>query len=208
MVGLLDDVTKATRSNFAVPGDTIVLLGDNSDELGGSEYLQRIHGVVAGSPPRVDLAREKALIDTLVEAIGKGYVRSAHDCADGGLAVALAECCIMRRDATLGADVDLSPWDALPLRALLFGEGQGRAVLSTASEEAVLRIARSHGCPARIVGTVRRAENDLTITARGATFTAPVARLVTAYHDAIPAIMSRPVGAGASADDKPATVAG
>jgi phosphoribosylformylglycinamidine synthase len=205
MVGLLDDVTKATRSHFAVPGDTIVLLGDNTDELGGSEYLQRIHGVVAGHPPRVNLAREKALIETLVDAIGKDYVRSAHDCADGGLAVALAECCIMDRGAMLGADVDLSPWDALPLRALLFGEGQGRAIVSTASEEAVLRIARTHGCPARIVGTVRRADSDLTITARGGTFTAPLARLAAAFHDTIPAIMARPVAAGAT---EPSTVAG
>ena len=114
----------------------------------------------------------------------------------------------MQVEAPLGAVVDLSPWDALPLRALLFGEGQGRAVLSTASEEAVLRIARAHGCPARIIGTVRRADSDLTITARGTTFTAPLARLAAAYHDAIPAIMSRPVGAGATDADQPATVAG
>jgi phosphoribosylformylglycinamidine synthase len=114
---------------------------------------------------------------------------------------------MMNREATLGADVDLSPWDALPLRALLFGEGQGRAILSTASEEAVLRIARAHGCPARIVGTVRRGGEDLKITARGSTHVAPMARLVSAYHDTIPSIMARPVGAGATMDD-PATVAG
>jgi phosphoribosylformylglycinamidine synthase len=207
MVGLLDDISKATRSTFAVPGDTIVLLGDNTDELGGSEYLQRVHGVVAGRPPQVDLAREKALIDTLVEAIGRGFVRSAHDCADGGLAVALAEACMMVREAMLGADVDLSTWDALPLRALLFGEGQGRALLSTASEEAVLRIAQSHGCPARIIGTVRRADAPLSIRARGATISAPLPRLAAAYHDAIPTIMARPVGAGATTGE-PATVAG
>jgi phosphoribosylformylglycinamidine synthase len=107
----------------------------------------------------------------------------------------------------LGAEVDLSPWDALPLRALLFGEAQGRALISTASEEAVLRIAAAHGCPARIIGTVRAAEDGLAIATRGATVRATLPRLAAAYHDAIPTLMARPVGAGAGADE-PLIVAG
>jgi phosphoribosylformylglycinamidine synthase II len=207
MVGLLDDVSRATRSSFAHAGDAIVLLGDNTNELGGSEYLQRIHGIVAGRPPRVDLDREKALVETLVEAIGAGHVRSAHDCSDGGLAVALAECCVMQREAMLGATIDVSAWSEVPVRALLFGEAQGRAVVSTADADAVLKVAARHGCPARVVGTVGDADSPLVITTHGTTVTAPLARLAAAYHDAIPAIMSRPVGAGADADE-PATLAG
>jgi phosphoribosylformylglycinamidine (FGAM) synthase-like enzyme len=207
MVGLLDDVSRATRSSFAHAGDAIVLLGDNTNELGGSEYLQRIHGIVAGRPPRVDLDREKALVETLVEAIGAGHVRSAHDCSDGGLAVALAECCVMQREAMLGATIDVSAWSEVPVRALLFGEAQGRAVVSTAHADAVLKVAARHGCPARVVGTVGDADSPLVITTHGTTVTAPLARLAAAYHDAIPAIMSRPVGAGADADE-PATLAG
>ncbi|HKH93495.1 MAG TPA: phosphoribosylformylglycinamidine synthase subunit PurL, partial [Gemmatimonadaceae bacterium] len=90
MVGLVDSLAHVTRSTFTTPGDAIVLLGENTDELGGSEYLARVHDVVAGRPPRCDLARERAVIATLLDAIRSGAVRSAHDCAEGGLAVALA----------------------------------------------------------------------------------------------------------------------
>src|SRR5829696_7217107 len=97
MVGLVDSLAHVTRSAFSTPGDQIVLLGDNTDEIGGSEYLARVHGEVAGRPPRCDLAGERALVAALLDAIRAGVVRSAHDCADGGLAVALAECVMMDR---------------------------------------------------------------------------------------------------------------
>ncbi|HEV7836759.1 MAG TPA: phosphoribosylformylglycinamidine synthase subunit PurL, partial [Gemmatimonadaceae bacterium] len=94
MVGLIDDVSHITRATFQHDGDAILLLGDLGNELGGSEYLARIHDSVLGAPPACDLAREKTLIDALLESIRAGLVTSAHDCSDGGLAVALAECCI------------------------------------------------------------------------------------------------------------------
>jgi phosphoribosylformylglycinamidine synthase len=203
MVGLLDDVDHATGACFRAAGDAIVLLGEPTAELGGSEYLARIHGVVAGAPPRVDLERERALTEALLDAIRAGSVSSAHDCADGGLAVALAECCVIDRERALGADVDLGAWDALPARAVLFGEAHGRVVVSTPSPEAVLRAARGRGVAARVIGAVRDSGTLRVVVARRA-LAVPVERLAAAYHDTIPAIMSRPASAAAGAE--PATL--
>src|SRR5919202_20793 len=131
MVGLVDSLDSVTRSSFTADDDAIVLMGVPSIELGASEYLYRIHATVAGAPPDCDLTAERRLIEALLEAIAAGHVRSAHDCSDGGLAVAIAECVIVPRGRGIGAEVDLSPWSGLPLRALLFGEAQGRVVVST-----------------------------------------------------------------------------
>ena len=195
MVGLVDSLAHITRSAFSTPGDAIVLLGENSDELGGSEYLARIHGEVAGRPPRCDLSRERALIAALLEAIRDGTVRSAHDCADGGLAIALAECVMMERAQPTSARVDLSPWKSLPRRALLFGEAQGRVVLSTPDPVAVLAIATRHGVPARTIGEVTAASAPFTIAFGEATLTVAVSALADAYHEAIPRVMSRTASA-------------
>jgi len=195
MVGLVDSLAHITRSAFSTPGDAIVLLGENTDELGGSEYLARIHGEVAGRPPRCDLPRERALIAALLEAIRDGTVRSAHDCADGGLAIALAECVMMERAQPTSARVDLSPWKSLPRRALLFGEAQGRVVLSTPDPVAVLAIATRHGVPARTIGEVTAASAPFTIAFGDATLTVAVSALADAYHEAIPRVMSRTASA-------------
>ncbi|MEK0430759.1 MAG: hypothetical protein RL139_563 [Gemmatimonadota bacterium] len=191
MVGVLEDAAHATRMTFTTPGDAIVLLGENTDELGGSEYLAWVHGEVAGAPPTCDLERERALITTILESIRAGHVRSAHDCGEGGLAVALAESCMAERDRTTGASVDLGAWGHLPTRALLFGEAQGRIVVSTAQAEAVLAIAARHGVPARVIGSVTGAATGLRIATATGTLDAPITRLSEAYHEAIPRAMSR-----------------
>lgn len=188
MVGLVDDLDHVTPSGFREAGDAIVLLGEPTGELGGSEYLARIHRTVAGDAPRCDLAGERALIDALLQAIGGGAVRSAHDVSDGGLAVALAECCVMDRNRQLGATVDLSAWKDLPLRALLFGEAQGRIVLSTADPVAVLAVAKRFRVPARVIGEVRPPRDGLT----AGSLRMSVAEMDDAYHEAIPRIMSAP----------------
>ena len=195
MVGLVESLSHITRSAFSVHNDAIVLLGENTNELGGSEYLQRIHNVVAGAPPRCDLAAERALIDALLEGIRAGAVRTAHDCADGGLAVALAECVMMDRARPTGADVDLSQWSALPLRALLFGEAQGRVIVSTPDPNAVLDTAARHGVPAAIIGEVREDHGVLDITVGDRHFSAGVSQLADTYHEAIPRIMQRSASA-------------
>jgi phosphoribosylformylglycinamidine synthase len=191
MVGVIESLPHVTRSHFTGDRDGIVLLGENTAELGASEYLQRIHGVVAGAPPRCDLAAERRLVDALLDAIRSGAVRSAHDCADGGLAVALAECVMLDRERLTGATVDLSDWSALPLRALLFGEAQGRVIVSTPDALNVLAIARRHGVPATTIGTVHAEGGALDITIGERSLHFPVARLAEAYHEAIPRIMQR-----------------
>src|SRR5690606_3540262 len=154
MVGVLEDVTKHVTAGFSEPGDAIVLLGRNTDELGGSEYLKVIHGKVAGDAPAVDLDAEKALQEAMLELADGRLVRSAHDCAEGGLAVCLAESAIRDAERPLGVDVALD--DDLAWTPLLFGEAQGRIVVSCAPErvEEVLAVARRHGVPAKRIGTV------------------------------------------------------
>ena len=202
MVGIVESLAHVTRSAFDRAGDEIVLFGEPTDELGASEYLRHIHGRTIGAPPRCDLEAERRLIDALLDAIRRGLVRSAHDCSDGGLAVALAECAIARRERPLGADVDLSPWQDLARRALLFGEAQGRAVLSGADAAALVAVARAHGVSARRIGTVREPGTGFSIRIGDAQWSAPVDRLAGAWHDAIPRIMQRSVAAVAIAEQQ------
>ncbi|HET9425530.1 MAG TPA: phosphoribosylformylglycinamidine synthase subunit PurL [Gemmatimonadaceae bacterium] len=194
MVGVVESVDHVTPAMFTTAGDSIVLLGTPTDELGGSEYLARVHGVVAGAPPRCDLDAERRLIDALLEAIQSAHVHSAHDCSDGGFAVALAECCIANRDAQFGAEVDLHAFKSVPTRALLFGEAQGRVIVSTPAAEQVVAIARKHGVPATAVGRVIPAKT-LAITTNDATLKANLSDLDDDYFETIPRIMSKPVSA-------------
>jgi phosphoribosylformylglycinamidine synthase len=96
------------------------------------------------------------------------------------------------QDAPAGADVDLRAWDALPARAVLYGEAHGRVVVSTDAPDQVLAAAARHGVPARAVGRVRPAADGLTLHLRGAVHATPLGALAAAYHDAIPALMRRP----------------
>ena len=190
MVGVLDSLDHVTRSAFSRDADAIVLLGECSDELGGSEYLARIHHLTAGAPPRCDLDRERAVIDTTLAAIREGLVSAAHDCADGGLAVAIAESLVVDRDAMHGARIDLSAWNSLPLRAVLFGEAQGRVLLATPEPERLLALAERHGVPARRIGTVVSASEGLTIRVGDDAHHVGVEALAAAYHDTLPRIMT------------------
>ena len=195
MIGVIESLEHVTQAAFDTDGDEIVLFGEPTAEIGASEYLHVIHGAVAGAPPACDLEKERALIDALLDAIATGAVRSAHDCSDGGLAVALAECAMMNRSRLVGADVDLSAWASLPRRALLFGEAQGRVVLSTPNAHAVLEAAQRHGVPARKIGRVFADSGTLRMRIGSDVIDAPLARLAEAYHDAIPRRMSRSAAA-------------
>jgi phosphoribosylformylglycinamidine synthase len=191
MVGLIDDISHITRATFHQDGDAILLLGEMGGELGGSEYLATIHCAVAGTPPRCDVEQEKRVIDVLLEAIRSGAVSSAHDCSDGGLAVALAECCIANHDSEIGAEIDLSSWRDLPDRAILFGETQARIVLSSGSPEKILALAAAAGVPCIQIGRVRRSSNALEIRLPNRSMRTPLSTLARAYHKTIPTIMSR-----------------
>jgi len=200
MVGLIEHTAHITRASFEDEGQTIVLLGEPTAHIGASEYLSRIHRIVAGSPLPVDLVAERALIDAVLDIIAAGLVHSAHDCSDGGLAVALAECCIMNRELERGATVDLSAWAHLPERSLLFGEAQGRIIVTTTMPDTVLRVASDHGVPARLIGEVGALGAPLQITTSRSRIVAPLARLDQAYYEAIPRIMSRHATAASSSD--------
>lgn len=195
MVGVLDDVAHHVPMGFREPGDAIVLLGRNTVELGGSEYLKVIHSRLAGDAPALDLSAEKALQQAMLELATARLARSAHDCAEGGLAVCLAECAIANPERPLGVEVVLS--DDLPAAALLFGEAQGRIVVScTPSQvEEVLEVAQRHGVPARRIGTVGEVQGSFVMRAvparPAAAIETPSAGLAEVYYTAIPRFMDR-----------------
>jgi phosphoribosylformylglycinamidine synthase len=155
MVGLIEEVDRSMTQWFKQEGDDIILLGSSRDDLGGSEYLKVVHSREQGSPPFLNLETEQRLQDCVLSLIRSGLVQSAHDCADGGLAVALAECCISSEDRRLGAVVTL-PIGRLRRDAVMFGESQSRVVLSAtaANREAVLEHARQRSVPAEVIGGV------------------------------------------------------
>jgi phosphoribosylformylglycinamidine synthase II len=162
VVGLLEDASRVLAKSFRGTGEDIVLLGEGLGELGGSEYLKTIHGVIKGEPPRLDLGRERALITLLVRAAGDGLLRSAHDCSDGGLAVALAECAFDSGGIGCSVDVPAAGDDA----ATLFGESASRAIVTTTRAEAVLMLAGELGVPARVIGRTGGSTLEMAIDGR------------------------------------------
>lgn len=189
MVGILDDVDKLTRHAFQSVGDAIVLLGDNTHELGGSEYLYVIHDLVAGPPPEVDLLGERRLQHAVLAAIQKGLVESAHDVSEGGLACALAECALGDGEALLGVEVTLD--DPLPTAALFFGEAQGRVIVSCDSNNAekLQQLARDHGVPSRVIGTVTEAASGFVMHAKSADMKVDLNSMKALFFDTISNIM-------------------
>jgi phosphoribosylformylglycinamidine synthase II len=166
VLGLLEDVSRSCPSRFRAAGDVVALLGETREELGATEYLSHVHGLVAGRVPELDLEREAAVQRLVRAAIGAGLLRSAHDCSDGGLAVALAESCsgpfgLPVDDAAgdapvIGATVAVpDAWRAMRPDAVLFGESQSRIVVSLAPErwDALAALAREHGVPLYRLGT-------------------------------------------------------
>ena len=153
-LGLLEDATKATRSAFAGEGLVVGLLGADTkqidvNDLAGSEYLKHIHGRVAGSP-QIDINLEKKVQQACRDAIERGLIASAHDCSEGGLAVALAESSIQ---GGIGFSGDFSVddrWDAT-----LFGERQSRIVVSLPENDwdALANVAASFDVPLLKLGT-------------------------------------------------------
>jgi phosphoribosylformylglycinamidine synthase len=181
MLGLLEDYRLRVPTAFPRAGLSIVLLGDTRAELGGSEFAEAVLGVVAGRPPALDLSAERALIETLVEAAGDDVLTSAHDCSDGGVAVALAESAIMSGHgfaAMIGSD--------LPAHVAMFSESASRAVVTTAPEweGRLLEIAATHGTP-----VVRIGETGGPRAVMDGVFEAPVEELREVWEGALPGLM-------------------
>lgn len=135
MVGLIADLTKVCGQGWQSSGDLIYLLGDDKTlpTLGASEYLAVLHSTIAGKPPRVDFELEQKVQTACREGIRQGWIKSAHDCAEGGLAVALAESCLSgQKGATVKLGLGSNPsvrWDNI-----LFGEGGGQILVSVHPE--------------------------------------------------------------------------
>ena len=167
MAGLVEEERHVTTQWFKEEGDAVILLGEPADTedalqgLGGSAYLQVLHEAKTGQPPRCNLEIERTLGTTLLGLIQSDLVKSAHDCSEGGLAVALAECTFSELEARntprfLGAEIDLSTVEDVRLDALLFGEIHGRVVITTSELDAVKAVERAKllGVPAQRIGTV------------------------------------------------------
>ncbi len=197
MVGLIDG-WKPVTSNFKEENDVILLIGDTKEELGGSEFLKTIYGVKSGLPPRLDLAAEKKLINLLVALAKKGYLRSAHDCSEGGLAVTLAESCILEKGRERGAIVDVGARRAVPVHrhddqgtlspeALLFGETQSRVVISVLAKDlkAVQDMIESMACPYQKIGVVTGGRGQAAILRINEWIQIPVKVLSHTWRNAI-----------------------
>ena len=178
VVGLLDDARRVLGRVFRGAGSVVVLLGPAGAELGGSEYLKVVHGLVRGRPPALDLDCERALQRLLADAAAGGLLESAHDCAEGGVAVALAECCFAGGggvDATLPGQAFDGPAEAA-LAGTLFGETASRAIVSLAERRVgdLLARAAAAGVPAQALG--RTGGDDCRIVVDGtAVIDVPVA---------------------------------
>ena len=222
VVGLIEKLEHVTTQWFKDEGDAIILLGDAVEAtplqgLGGSAYLQVIHGKKNGSPPRCDLEVAKTLHTTLIGLIQSGLVKSAHDCSEGGLAVALAESCISQLIARetprlIGATIDLSgvaasrqsaadqseeqnaalSRDAATVRldALLFGETQSRVVISCKALDAVKVVERAKlmGVPAVQIGKV--GGDKLAVKTASGEFSAPLTELHDPWWNSIARAMA------------------
>lgn len=154
MVGLLNNVERAITPWFKAGGDVVVLLGRTREELGGSEYLKTVHGIVKGTPPWIDLKLEQAVHNCCIEAIDREILRSAHDISAGGLAVALAECCVSGPEKALGVRIETR--EMIRADALLFSESQSRIIVSVAEKDVtqLQEIASRHNVPTQAIGSV------------------------------------------------------
>jgi phosphoribosylformylglycinamidine synthase len=166
VVGLLDDISFLVRPLFTTAGDSVVLIGHSAPGMAGSAYATLAGLSSEDAPPSVDLDREAALQSFIREAIGRGLVASAQDVSGGGLAVAIAECCMW---SGLGASLKLGVSGSPAIE--LFGESPGRLVLSCRSRQAaaIELLARQFGLAAETLGTVGGDRLRIELTGQGAT---------------------------------------
>ncbi len=191
MVGLLTRADRAVPSHGRARGDAVFVLGETRAELGASQLWEALHGFVGGAPPRVDLAAERRLVDYLVAAAERGLFRSAHDCSQGGLGVALAEVAMggPYDETGFGLDIDLTAYcSLLPAPELLFSESHGRAVVTCHPERAaaVAALAQELGVPAQRVGTVGERGGVVRLRLRDGRLEHAVDRLRQVYFSSVP----------------------
>ena len=192
MVGLVEDVRRVVQPGFKREGDLIALLGSTADDLDNSEFAVTVLGepvaevIATGKVPEIDLTVERAVQDVCLEAAEAGLLQSAHDCSDGGLAVALAESCFssLNREA-IGADLNLT--GTLPASGLLFSESPSRIVISfdSAQREAISAIARQQNVPLTILGNAGGSNLRIRVNNESA-IDQPVTDLENAWRNSLP----------------------
>ena len=179
VLGVIDDVTRRTRTGFVAEDEYVFLLGATFEELDGSEWSHVVHQHLGGLPPRVDLLSEKALARLLIDAARAGFLTSAHDLSDGGLAQGLAESCLRRG---VGADITLTgdPFVAL------FSESATRALVTTTAADTAgfTTMAASLGVPCAEIG--RTGGSDLALLGQ---FAIPVQELRDTWTATLPAAL-------------------
>jgi len=184
IVGIIDDVRKVVSPGFKAGGDLVLLVGENREELGGTEYVRVVHRVETGTPPRIDLEGEKRAQKFCLEAIDAGLVRSAHDLSEGGLAIALAEC-VFHSQGLTGCAVELD--DPIRPDALAFGETQSRILMTcrTADLDRLAGLARTTGVKLAAIG--RTGGADIVVRHRGRDLIrVPVEDAYRRWKDGIP----------------------
>ena len=189
MVGLIAKAAHITTQAFKEPGDVIFLLGGLGHEIGASHYLLAVHGQKKGAPPTLDYDKEIALQNALRSVIRMGLIKSAHDCSEGGLAVALAECAISG-DVVQGAKVQI-PVTAERADVTLFNESQSRALISVSAKNAaaVEALLSWRGIEVLRLGSVTK-ETTLEIDLAGQTVSWDSADLKSAWGDTIGNLMA------------------
>lgn len=191
MIGIVEDLRHITTQWFKSEGRAIILLGQTRDDLGASEYALA-HGHLSGMVPELDLQFEKRVQEACLSLIRAGLVESAHDCSDGGLAIALAEAAFSsyRRNG-VGFEVELE--GELSAAALLFSETPSRFILSAEASNIgqILEIANQLGVPASAIG--RTGGDRIVIRANGQeVINRPLAEVESAWRATIPSIMEIP----------------
>jgi phosphoribosylformylglycinamidine synthase len=181
MVGLLDDAARHATAGWKGAGDAIAVVGRLAGELGGSAYLDVVHGEVAGVPAALDPARDRVTCDAVRGLIEAGLLRSAHDVSDGGLVVALAECCVVGPEP-LGARVVLEPPAGVRPDELWFGEAPARFVISFRQEDAAAVQRRLVAAGVAVVVVGQTGGGELVVEGPAGRLGAPLAELRGAWH--------------------------
>jgi phosphoribosylformylglycinamidine synthase len=152
MLGLIEDNTKIMNQYFKDQGDVIIMLGKAATDLGGSEYIKVLHDKILGNAPVVDLPHEHQLYDVVLNLIDKGLIKSAHDCADGGLAVTIMESCFNPYGQHLGATIDIDFNNRADIE--LFGEAHSRIIISTFADNVPAIVEACGDFPCTVIGEV------------------------------------------------------
>ncbi len=185
MVGLIESLENITTADFKDVNDLIYLLGNDYEELGGSEYLKVVFDLVEGDAPKLDLQTEKDLQTAILNLIGKGFVKSAHDISEGGIITSIAESCIINEEKPLGAEVTIPIKTRIDFS--LFSESQSRVIISVSpdlKEEFEDEISKSK-IPYQLIGKV--GGNDLIVNQK---ISINKEKLKDLYYKSIPSRMN------------------